>query len=386
MTDQTKPTIKILVVDDEPNVLRMVSYTMQIEGFEVITAQNGAEALNKALTESPDLVLLDVMLPDMSGVEVCTQLRKKPETINLPVIILSAMSQVPDKIKGLEAGADEYITKPVTPGELVARVKALLARYEQVHRPLPKQTGKVLGFIGAKGGVGTTTVALNIAAALAKQQKKVVAAEIRSSYGTFANQLNLTQPLGLPKLLTLDPGKISERDVSSLLINLPSGIGILVGPQGISEYRSIEPQQLENIISIFTAMVDDVILDLPCHPSAANMTALRRCDFVVFVIEPETAALASGIIALELMKSWGVYRNRVGVVVVNRAPLAIPTKLDQLKSALGYEVLGVIPVAAEAMITSQRVGVPVFLNQPGSDVSKAFGEITKKIYESTGWL
>ena len=152
----------------------------------------------------------------------------------------------------------------------------------------------MLGFIGAKGGVGTTTVALNIATALVMQEKKVVAAEIRSSYGTFSAQLNLVQPQGLVSLLELDPGKINEHEVSLHLIDLPSGLKLLVGPQSVAEYREIEPQQVETIIKIIASMVDYVILDLPCYPSDANQAAIRRCDLVALVIEPESTALAVG--------------------------------------------------------------------------------------------
>src|SRR4030043_1919343 len=194
MAEHKNISAKILIVDDEPNVLRMVSYALYAEGFEVVVANNGNEALIKVLTEVPDLVILDVMLPDMSGAEVCAKLRKRQDTIDLPIIMLSALAQVSDKVRCLEAGADEYLTKPIAPEELLARIKALLARFRQMRRSLPKQPGKGLGFIGAKGGVGTTTVALNVASALVMQQNRVVAAEIRSSYGTFSTQMRLDQP------------------------------------------------------------------------------------------------------------------------------------------------------------------------------------------------
>jgi DNA-binding response OmpR family regulator len=377
---------KILIVDDEPNVLRMVSYTLHAEGYDVITAQNGAEAISKALTESPDLILLDVMLPDMTGVEVCAEIRKRQETIDLPVIMLSALAQVPDKIKGLEAGADEYITKPITPGELIARIKAILGRFRQVRRTQPKHSGKVLAFIGAKGGVGTTTVVLNIATALVMQEKKVIAAEIRSNYGTLSAQLNLDQPKGMASLLEHDPDKINEQQVSLHLIGLPSGLKLLVGPQSASEYRRIEPQQVETMIEVFTSMADYVILDLPCHYSDANQEAIRRCDLAALVVEPESTALASGIVAVDLLRSWGVYGNRLGVIVVNRAPLVTPIKIDQIRGTLGHEVIGVIPTAAEALISSQRAGLPILLHQPNSDASRAYVEITKRISISTGWV
>src|SRR4030043_1452990 len=277
MAEHKNISAKILVVDDDPNVLRMVSYALQAEGFEVVVAQNGNEALIKVLTEAPDLVVLDVMLPDMSGAEVCEQLRKKQETIDLPVIMLSALAQVSDRIRCLEAGADEYVPKPIAPEELLARIKALLARFKQVRRSLPKQPGKVLGFIGAKGGVGTTTIALNIASALVMQQKRVVAAEIRSSYGTFSAQMRLDQPKGLVNLLEHDPGKINEHLVSLHLAVLPSGLKLLIGPQSVAEYRGIEPQHVETIIQIIASMVDYAILDLPCYPSDANQEAIRCC-------------------------------------------------------------------------------------------------------------
>jgi pilus assembly protein CpaE len=308
------------------------------------------------------------------------------ETIDIPVIMLSALAQVPDKIKGLEAGADEYITKPITPGELVARVKALLGRFRQVRRSQPKHPAKVLGFIGAKGGVGTTTIALNIATALVMQEKKVIAAELRSSYGTFSAQLNLDQPQSMASLLEHDLSKINEREVSLHLVGLPSGLRLLVGPQSASEYRRIEPQQVETIIQVIASMVDYVILDLPCHHWDANQTAIRRCDLVALVVEPESTALASGIVAVNQMRSWGVYGNRLGVIIVNRAQLVLPIKLDQIRTMLGHEVVGVIPTAAEALITSQRAGLPVVLYQPSNDVSKAYIDITKRISASTGWM
>jgi DNA-binding response OmpR family regulator len=386
MTEKKNRGAKILIVDDEPNVLRMVSYALFAEGFEVVVAQNGNEALIKVLTEVPDLVILDVMLPDMSGAEVCARLRKRQDSIDLPVIMLSALAQVSDKVRCLEAGADEYLTKPIAPEELIARIKALLGRFRQVRRSLPKQPGKVLGFIGAKGGVGTTTVALNIASALVMQQKKVVAAEIRSSYGTFSAQMRLDKPKGLVSLLEHDPAKTNEHLVSLHLAVLPSGLKLLVGPQSVAEYRGVEPQQVETIIQIIASMVDYAILDLPCYPSDANQAAIRCCDLVELVVEPEPTSLASGIVAVDLLKSWGVYGDRLGIIVVNRTPIVIPIKLDQFKTALGHEIIGVIPSEADALFSSQLAGLPIILYQPSSDVTKTFVEITKRISATTGWV
>jgi two-component system alkaline phosphatase synthesis response regulator PhoP len=117
---------KILVVEDEPNMVAGLRDNFEFEGYEVITASDGIEGLRRAVEESPDLVILDVMMPRMSGLEVCKQLRAKRRSI--PIIMLTARGQELDKVVGLELGADDYVTKPFSIRELLARVKAVLRR------------------------------------------------------------------------------------------------------------------------------------------------------------------------------------------------------------------------------------------------------------------
>ena len=117
---------KILVVEDEPAMVAGLRDNFEFEGYEVITAQDGIEGLERALEESPDLVVLDVMMPRMSGLEVCKQLRAK--RASLPIIMLTARGQEIDKVVGLELGADDYVTKPFSIRELLARVKSVLRR------------------------------------------------------------------------------------------------------------------------------------------------------------------------------------------------------------------------------------------------------------------
>jgi two-component system alkaline phosphatase synthesis response regulator PhoP len=118
--------VKILVVEDEPAMVAGLRDNFEFEGYEVITARDGVEGLQRALDESPDLVVLDVMMPRMSGLEVCKQLRAKRASI--PIIMLTARGQEVDKVVGLELGADDYVTKPFSIRELLARVKSVLRR------------------------------------------------------------------------------------------------------------------------------------------------------------------------------------------------------------------------------------------------------------------
>ena len=372
---------RILIVDDEKNVLRMVGYLLEQEGYQTSVATSGMEALEKIAAQKPDLVILDVMMPDMSGFEVCERLRKQPETIRLPILMFSALSDSKSENQGFEFGADEYISKLTEPEIFKARVATLLRRTQMLYTPI-KKIGKVLGFMGAKGGVGTTTVVLNLATVLATEGKEVAAVEMRSDFGAFSTQLNLDSvgPVaGMTGLLKLSPDKISEQQVDTYMIKLHSGLRILVGPQNVAEYQEIEPQQAEAIIDILASMKDFVFLDLPCHPCKANRAAIQRCNLVVLVVEAEPTSVASAEVALNLLKSWGIVRQNIRLVIVNRVSYMNPIKVSDISSQLGCEILGIIFPMSDNLIWAQRKGLPLVLSNSSSDSTSAFHDIAKKI-------
>jgi two-component system alkaline phosphatase synthesis response regulator PhoP len=119
---------KVLIADDEPDILEIVKYNLSAEGYEVITAKDGAEAIDKAKQSRPDLIILDVMMPRKTGVEVCAHLRAQPAFHETLIVFLTALSDEPAHLKGLETGADDYISKPISPQLLVSRVNALFRR------------------------------------------------------------------------------------------------------------------------------------------------------------------------------------------------------------------------------------------------------------------
>lgn len=131
---------KILVVEDERDILHLVKHYLEKEGFRVRTATTGPEGLQAARSEHPDLLILDLMLPEMDGLEICKRLRSDQQTASLPIIMLTAKAEESDTVIGLELGADDYVTKPFSPKTLVARVKALLRRVERSHEEAPSRS------------------------------------------------------------------------------------------------------------------------------------------------------------------------------------------------------------------------------------------------------
>jgi len=134
----------VLVVDDEPDIVDLIRYHLEKEGLRVLHAPDGATALRLAPEELPDLVVLDLMLPGLDGLDVCRRLRAETATRRLPILMLTAKADEVDRVVGLEIGADDYVVKPFSPRELVARVKALLRRAQEQPRPQAQRAGELV--------------------------------------------------------------------------------------------------------------------------------------------------------------------------------------------------------------------------------------------------
>lgn len=153
---------KILIVEDEPDIVRMLEYNLKKEGFRTVCASGGGEGLRRVERERPDIILLDLMLPEIDGLEVCRRLRQNPDTAGIPVIMLTAKGRETDKIVGLELGADDYITKPFSVAELIARIKAVLRRlHDKEKLPDVFKTGNLaIDFSKIKVSIGNKQLEL----------------------------------------------------------------------------------------------------------------------------------------------------------------------------------------------------------------------------------
>lgn len=133
-----KKDITILLVDDEPDILEIVGYNLAAEGYQIVTAKNGIEAIAKAKKDMPQLIIMDVMMPEMDGIEACEQIRKIPELSETVITFLTARNEDYSLVAGFDAGADDYITKPIKPKVLVSKVKALLRRLKEEEEVIEK--------------------------------------------------------------------------------------------------------------------------------------------------------------------------------------------------------------------------------------------------------
>jgi two-component system, OmpR family, phosphate regulon response regulator PhoB len=146
--------LRVLIVEDEPDIRDLIVFHLEREGYQVVKARSGADALRQAQASPPDLVLLDLMLPEMDGLEVCRRLRQNPATQAVPIVMLTARGDEVDRVLGLEMGADDYVVKPFSPRELVARIRAVLRRT----RPAPGTAPITVGRLSIDPAAHTVTV------------------------------------------------------------------------------------------------------------------------------------------------------------------------------------------------------------------------------------
>lgn len=377
---------KILVVDDDIETLRLVGLMLQRQGFQVVSATTGAQALVQAVHEHPDLVVLDVMMPDMDGYQVTRQLRKDAATAYLPILMFTAKNQVDDKVQGYDAGADEYLTKPVHPVELVARIKTLLARNRgHILGATPeKERGVVLGVVAPKGGMGVSSLVLNLAISLHKKYDlDPIAAELRPGNGTWGFDLGIANPTGLNTLLRSKPGDITSEMVEKELVRTTHGVRLLMASSNLRDITLIQAtSQMEMVIQQLATLAPLTLLDIGV-PIQPNFDKIAAClQEMIVVTEPYPGTVQRTHLLLDDLAQRGFGRtHQLSVIVINRVRADVQLSVTQVQEILGYPIAQVLPPAPEQAFQAGKRKLPLILVQPESLLSQQFDRLAEAIHE-----
>ena len=372
---------KILIADDDVETLRLIGLMLQRQGFEIAAATNGAQALEMSQTASPDLIILDVMMPDMDGYQVTRRLRQDASTADIPILMFTAKSQVEDKVTGYEAGVDEYITKPIHPAELVARVKALLSRAKSRPATPSAERGYMIAVIAPKGGLGASTLTLNLAISYAQRVKsEVIAAEMRPGHGSWAQDLGYNAKEGLNNLLRAKPFEIRNNNVESELVRTTyNGVRLLLADSEISDVDLVGASaQLEAVVRTLPFLAPMVLLDIgvPVLPKLDRVLAF--CDEVMLITEPFPASIRGTKRYMQELGNFGFGKSKLlSIVMINRIRADIQLTITQVQESLGQTVAQVIPPVPEIAYQAALQYLPIVKLQPDGLIAQQFKRLAE---------
>ncbi len=379
---------KILIIDDDLDTLRLVGLMLQRQGYQISAATNGQQGLEKAFEEDPDLILLDVMMPDMDGYEVTRRLRQNPSTLQTPILMFTAKTQLDDKVVGFEVGANDYLTKPTHPSELQARVKTLLARVNNKKSTTGSlkdlNRGYVIGVLGARGGLGTTTMAVNLGAGLQLRTKaEVIVAEMLPGQGALALDVGVANSKGLVDLLSLTKlSDITRDSVHEVLTPHPSGIKLLLASDRPRDMHLInQTANYETLVKKLAGLARFVVLDLGVGIQPFAEKILPLCNEVLIVLEgvPNTIIHAKALI--DDIVELGIGRKSIRVVLNNRIRSETQLPSSQVQAQLEHEILSTLTPAPELFVQATRMQTPAILCQPDSLTARQVTKLVDSVTE-----
>lgn len=375
---------RILVVDDNKLSLRMIERRLTSSGFQVMTAETGLAALEsvKSGNARPDLIISDVMMPGLNGYDLCRELRKTPATAQTPIILLTSKGGVQEKVAGFQAGADDYLVKPVEPAELEVRIRALLSRVKatKARETGTRSSGKVISVFSLRGGAGVSCLAANLAVALAQLWRtECTFVDLALSSGYALMMFDLTSKYTLVNLAEYQQSnELDEQVINGCLTKHESGVQILAGLRK-PEFVDLVPSSLiPTVLPFLQERSDYIVIDTSSSFSEHNLEVFDASDLIILVVNPEMASMQASTSALDVFASLDYPNDKIAVVLNWTFPrMGLPQK--SIETALRTPIRAVIPYEETLFVRAINTGLPAVWEHPNAPASLAIQELAYKL-------
>lgn len=370
------PKCSVLLIEDSPDSAMLVNHYLsasKIAEFRVVTAASLQAAREALGSDRFDAIVLDLNLPDSRGIETFARVRDLAR--GAPIVILTAVEDEGVATAAIGYGAADYLIKGEVGGEgLARRIRFAVERSRSAAAPEAPRAGRITVVLGAKGGVGVSTMAVNLAAVFSREEKNVILIELRTHGGALAAMLNLTSVLTIDSLAELG-GPIAFDSVTG---KLPFGPRLLAAPTGLDAASSWTPQAVEALIEKAATTADHVIVDASTGAPDLLKAAVGRAWFTLLVVEREPISIQLAGRMTTTLAGWANRPNSLGAALVNHMPFMDAAPLPSIRSEVNCGIVGVLPPAREMLLSYRRQG-PIVLAQPNAPVSAAYEDLAARL-------
>jgi pilus assembly protein CpaE len=369
---------KVLVVDDDAGVQRLLQQTLRGEGYEVLLATEAGDAFRLWQSESPSLLLLDATLSG-GGYELAARIRGTEQVgRHVPIIMLTSDRDVSQKVKALRSGADDYLVKPFHPAELMARIKALIARFAPgdslVGRP---PMGRIHAYYGAKGGVGTTTIAINTAIALRSLDRRVILVDGNLQFGDHRVFMDLANDR--KSIVDAVNAPTIDADLLKGVIQAhESGVDLLLAPPSPEAADLVSAVHMHEILKVLATMYDYVIVDIDKRLDEFNLMVLDIAETIFAVMTADLSCLKNVRLVLGTMGHLGYASGKLKLVL-NRSNAYTGISVKSAEGALRQPIEHQIVNEYRGAISALNTGAPFMSAKADSVLGRSVLDFAKAV-------
>jgi pilus assembly protein CpaE len=364
---------RILFIDDEPLNHQLVAKALStLVDCQLIFAEDGTSGIARARSIKPDVIITDVVMPDISGYEVTRQLRRDPEFISTPILVLTAQSGLQDKLRAFEVGADDYLSKPFESAELAARVSSLIRRAELA--PIaaaknPSQTARTIALHSLRGGTGCSTLAVNLSLALANLWGNTILLDLTMTAGQVALMLNKNLRRTWADVSRFKSGELDMDSLRSIIgTHEESGLSFIAAPTFPDEGEYLQGDTLTTANAILSQHYQYIVADLPHDFSDAALSVLDVADIILLVSAPDMASVRAAAAALDAYKKLG-YTNEKIKPLLNATFSRSSLSKEKIESAMGMGFVASIPYVPEVVLEAINMGRPLVMDKPKEPIT-----------------
>lgn len=363
---------RILIVDDDPEILLILEHLLRRSDYEPYVALNGFEGLRRVEELKPDLLIVDMMMPLMTGPQLIQALRTNPAYTRLPVLVMSSLSRLDDKNEAFRAGADDYLTKPTRPADFLARVQTMLSR---TYSPF-RQEGQLIALLDSCQT--TSTVPLNLAVSMALHDHRVVLAELYTGRGVVRHYVEVPAGFTSSPLVALDDHEATRFTFEPYLLRHSSG---LVTLPAMANPFFLTANQAQRIVTVLGEGQDYMMADLGQATQAVKQMITEMADHILLTSETTPEGVGKLCRKLELLIRGGV-DHKVSIVLVggpvpgrNLGQAEVEREIERLLFRPEHRVVAAIPSAPDLHDRAAQLSLPLVMYDPASPPARAYTEL-----------